>query len=94
VLTSLAVQEVCNNHSCVSMTGASAVGPMPGRSGMCGACCMAHNCSRPCQKGHWKQHKRVCIALAAAAAAHSGRAGASGSGSGGGGRSAAAAATN
>ena len=36
----------------------------------CSQCHRAWYCGKPCQKKHWKQHKRVCVAAVAAEALH------------------------
>ena len=47
---------------------------------LCSRCQKARYCSRPCQTGHWKQHKRECKAPAPSSEAKEGRSGSAGSG--------------
>jgi hypothetical protein len=66
-LCSMAVPCLCNNPRCTNTSGPTELSLVSGRSCVCGACRVAHYCSRACQAQHWKQHKPVCKALAAAA---------------------------
>ena len=47
---------------------------------LCSRCQEARYCSRPCQTGHWKQHKRECKAPASSSEAKKGSSGSAGSG--------------
>jgi hypothetical protein len=71
-LTALATPAFCNNLACKNVSGPTELSLVSGRSCMCGDCCVAHYCSRTCQRAQWAQHKPVCKALAAAAAGAAG----------------------
>jgi hypothetical protein len=67
-LCSFAVPCMCNNQSCMNLSGLTELGLVSGRSCICAGCGVARYCGRACQRAAWKQHKPVCAALAAAAA--------------------------